>query len=133
MDPDAALAPEASAATVIAYYFHRTVRCHTCLTIESYAQEALRTHFAADLAEGRLVWLPLNIEEEGNEHFEEDFRLEGSSLVLARRVGDKIVGWQNLPGIWDHVDQKNDFLEYVRASVIAALNGKIRKPGTDEH
>jgi hypothetical protein len=108
------------------------LRCYSCLTIEAYAQEAAETLFPAALASGQLVWLPLNIEEEGNEHFEEDFRLEGSSLVLARKVGDEIVAWQNLRDVWDHLDHKDNFFEYIRTNVSAALAGKIGKSAPEE-
>ena len=107
----------------IMYYFHRTLRCHTCLTIEAYIDEALRVHFAEALKEGRLLWLPTNFEEPENEHFEEDFTLEFNSAVLVRLEGGKTVSWVNLEGVWDLIEEKDKFLDYIRENVGPVLTG----------
>jgi len=41
-----------SQAKVIAYYFHITHRCGTCLAIERYAKEAIENGFSQQLREG---------------------------------------------------------------------------------
>jgi hypothetical protein len=116
--PDSVTAgPEA-----ILYYFHRTVRCHTCLTIEAYLDEELHTHFAKALEGGRLAWRPINIEEQENTHFEKDFSLVSNAAILVqvgRRGQDQ--SWKNLEAVWDLVESKKEFVEYIRKQVSAAL------------
>ncbi len=74
--------PEAS--TVVVYYFHRTARCFTCLSIEANAAQVIRDNFRQQLTGGRLVWLPFNLDEPGGEEFEKEFDVAGSTLIVAR-------------------------------------------------
>jgi hypothetical protein len=101
----------------ILYYFHRTLRCQTCLTIEAYIDEALRVHYADALEDGRLQWLPTNIEEPENAHFEEDFSLEFNSAILVHLDGQRIISWLNLEKVWDLVERKEAFMAYIRDQI----------------
>lgn len=106
---------------VIAYYFHRTWRCETCLTIETYAEETVKTHFADRLTDGRLEWHAVDFSMEENEHFEIDFKLEYHSLILSEETKEGIGAWRNLEKVWDLVEEKAKFQEYVRAEVSTFL------------
>ena len=44
--------------TVVAYYFHGTRRCATCVWIESHAREAIEGGFGDEVAAGRLSFSP---------------------------------------------------------------------------
>ncbi len=109
------LPDEAEAARVVVYYFHGSVRCATCRTIESQAKEAVQTGFADALQDGRLEWRVVNIEDAGNEHFVQDFQLSTRSVVL-ERIGDgERQEWKNLDRVWDLVrGDKKDFLTYIQ-------------------
>ena len=52
---------------VIVYYFHGNVRCKTCRAIEAYTAEAIHEGFEEEIASGRLIWKPVNVDEDGNE------------------------------------------------------------------
>lgn len=106
---------------VIAYYFHSTHRCTTCLTIERLAAEALREQFPAALASGTLVWQPINMEEAAHEHFAREYQLVTSSLVLVDRVGGQQHAWQLVGEVWDHVDDEPAFKKLVADRVRAYL------------
>ncbi len=41
---------------LIAYYFHRTQRCRTCLTMEAYAKDALREGLSDAFESGEVEW-----------------------------------------------------------------------------
>ncbi len=75
------------------FCFHRTLHCQTCLTIEALARDALQEHFADGLAAGRIAWQAVNIEQSGNEHFEQDFALQMQSLVLTEFAKGQCVRW----------------------------------------
>ncbi|HRW51891.1 MAG TPA: hypothetical protein P5081_03335, partial [Phycisphaerae bacterium] len=47
---------------VIAYYFHNTQRCKTCLAIEERSKSALDEAFAPAMESGALVWRAINME-----------------------------------------------------------------------
>lgn len=110
-------APDAktSGIRVVAYYFHGSVRCATCRSIEAFAKEAVETAFAAELKDGRLEWRVVNIEEPEGEHFVQDFQLATRSVVLERISGGKRIEWKNLQLIWELVRRgKEDFMKYIQ-------------------
>ncbi len=102
----------------VAYYFHRTIRCPTCLSIESQSQEAVNSVFA-----GRVSFRAVNIEEADNEHFEKDFSLETQSLVLVEMTTEQVLRWKLLPKTWDLVNEPLEFQKYVVSEVLEFLGG----------
>lgn len=109
----AATAPDAAAPGVVAYYFHVTARCPTCLSIEGGAREAIEAAFPAEIAGGALAFRSVNIEEPGNEHFAAEFGITASSLVLVRSEGGQVARWANLERVWDLVGDDALFAAYV--------------------
>ncbi len=106
---------------VVAYYFHATVRCVTCRTIESYSREAIEQAFGKELKDGRLEWKPVNIQLPENRHFIREYQLYTRSLVIVRFRGGKQVEWRNLEKVWELVGNKAGFLQYVQSKVRAYL------------
>lgn len=113
--PDAAPDTDAGHAgtQIIAYYFHNTRRCATCLKIEAAAESALRIRFAEDLETGRLVWEPVCMEEPQHDHFIDEFKLTSPSLVAARIEGDRVTDWALLDRTWALVRDPEPFDDYV--------------------
>ena len=107
-------------AQVCVQYFHRTVRCPSCLDMESFAAAAV-SRFAADQEAGRLAWQTINIDEPANRHFQQDYALEFNSLVLSRRTGGREVAWTNLPDVWALVGDKTNFVAYVEMEILKQL------------
>jgi hypothetical protein len=107
----------------VAFYFHRTIRCHSCLQIEEWAKQAIETRFAGQIAAGMLEWRPINIEEPGNEHFEKDYELTAQSLVLVRMKDGQPADWKNLKSVWELLDDYARFTEYVQSEVEFFLGG----------
>jgi hypothetical protein len=108
----ATVVPEA-----IAYYFHTTYRCASCKKIEAYSKEAIETGFAEELKSGALKFESINIEEEGNEHFIEDYQLYTKSLIICDMKDGKQVRWKNLNKIWELIGNKDEFVQYVQAEI----------------
>jgi hypothetical protein len=120
--PAAAQPEEPEVATVVVYYFHRTLRCPGCLSIENQAREAIELTYDGELAAGMLEWRAVNIEEPGNEHFEQDFELQTQSLVLAETAADgQVTRWKLLPKVWEFLEDPPAFQEYVIAEVAMFL------------
>ena len=110
-EPPAAAAREHK---VVAYYFHNTQRCVTCLKIERLAEEALRGQFAAAFEKGELEWRAVNMEEPPNEHFVQDYQLVTSSLVLVDLHDGEERDWTNMEKVWQFVhDDEAAFKQYV--------------------
>ena len=102
------------------YYFHRTIRCVTCLTFESYAHEALLADHAGDLASGRLTWSVLNYEDEANAELVDRYDVFESSLVVSSVRDSVEVAWEKLEAIWGLVSDRSAYIEYVSAEVDTA-------------
>ena len=107
---------------VAAYYFHGTRRCPTCRKIEAPTNEAIQTGLATDIKDGRLVWNVLNIDEDANNHFIQDFQLTSSSVILVRYDGGESKKWKNLDKVWRLVrSDKNQFVSYVQSEIKSYL------------
>jgi hypothetical protein len=113
--------------SIIVYYFHGTRRCATCKKIEAYSQEAVETKFKKELESGRLEFLPINFDEEGNEHFIEDYKLYTKSLIVCGYEKGKQVEWKNLEKVWEYVYDKDAFFKYVQDEVALYLGESINE------
>ena len=124
--PEAAPAAVADETTetgpkLVAYYFHRTQRCRTCLAMEGYAEEALTDAFPEELESGQLEWHGVNIEEPANEHFVLDYQLTSSALVMVYFDNGEQKEWKNLDRVWDLVGDKMEYQAYVEGEALAYL------------
>jgi hypothetical protein len=119
-----AAADSTSGLKVVAYYFHVTVRCVTCRTIESYSREAIQQGFPEQLKNGSVEWRPVNVQLPENRHFVQDFQLFTRSLVLVQVRNGKPQGWRNLEQVWDLVGDKGKFLKYVKDNVRTSLGDR---------
>lgn len=97
----------------IAYYFHGTVRCPTCLSIEAYAKEAIEDAFPEKLELGDLEWKAVNTDEAPNVHFVSEFNLDFSTLIFAELENGKARRWEKQEKVWELVYDKEAFMEYV--------------------
>jgi len=99
-----AMTPSASTnAEVVAYYFHGTIRCETCLKIEKQAREAIQRRFPSEMAARRLAFKSVNYEEPENAHYLKDYKLPCPSLVLVRPRGGGEQDWKVLGQTWEMV------------------------------
>jgi hypothetical protein len=122
--PSAESSAVATSPEVVAFYFHRTVRCHTCLQIEEWAKQAIESRFADEIASGIIEWRPVNIEEPGNEHYEKEFDLRTQSLVMVRLANGNRVNWKNLTAVWKLIGDRAAFEGYVQTELRTLLYGE---------
>jgi hypothetical protein len=115
--PPSAAHPTTAGPRFIAYYFHRTLRCATCLAIEKQSKETVEGDFRGALNDGRLAWQAVNIESPGKGHFEQDFQLQAQALILVEMKDGKVARWKNLPKVWELVENPPEFQEYVRSEL----------------
>ncbi|TWT83300.1 hypothetical protein CA13_47650 [Planctomycetes bacterium CA13] len=100
---------------LVATFFHGEVRCPTCRTIEQYAHEAIEEGFPEQFAAGEIQWRTMNYETPSNQHFAEDYEIYSSTVVLVRTLDGKPEQWRNLEEVWNHVNDKESFSEYVQS------------------
>jgi len=99
------------------YYFHGSFRCPTCHKLEQYAKEAVETNFKGALGSGTLEYKTVNTDDKGNEHFLGDYQLFTKSVVLSMTKDGKEVKWKNLDKIWDLVQNKQKYMDYVKCEI----------------
>jgi len=123
----AAAQPAAPAATakpahrVVACYFHRTVRCPTCMKIGASIDAALKTGLAPELQQGRLEWTMLDFQDPRNQADTNAFRITGPTLVVMEVQNGKVINWKPLPKVWSLVGDRDAFFRYVQREVRAFL------------
>lgn len=103
------------------YYFHGDFRCSKCHKLEQYSKEAIENNFKAELASGKLEFKVINTDEKGNEHFLNDYQLYTKSLVISLVKGGKEDKYKNLTKIWEYVQDKQEFFDYVKEEIAAYL------------
>jgi len=125
LEPETPRAPRPD--RVVVYYFHRTLRCDTCLKFEAYTDEALHSRFAEELADGRLVWSVLNVDDESTAALVDAYNIFESSLVVSVVDAGEERSSEKLEAIWGLVGDKPSFLSYVQSEVGANLK-EVREP-----
>ena len=103
--------------TVIAYYFHRTMRCPGCLEIEAKAQQVIENSFANQVTDEKLMWIPFNLDDPGGEEFEKEFDVSVSTLVLSRMTNENHIEYKKLEKVWDFIGDPVKFDSYVQRKV----------------
>jgi hypothetical protein len=109
---------------IIAYYFHPTARCPSCINIENFTKEVVETLFSKESKAGLISFKQLNIEDSLNEHYIEDYKLDVSSVILAKFVNNKQVKWKNLEHVWKFSGEKENFFKYMKIEVKQFLKDK---------
>jgi len=98
---------------ITVYYFHGAFRCQTCANMEKYAREVIETNFKEALSSGKLEFKTVNVEDPGNEHFVDDYKLYTKALIISMSTGAKEVKFKNLDKIWEFIHNRKKFMEYV--------------------
>jgi hypothetical protein len=109
---------------LIVYYFHTTMRCPTCHKLETLAKSEVEAYFADAIKSGTLEWKTINVEEPGNEHFGDDYKLYTKSVIVSTVKDGKELSWKNLDKIWQLVYDEGRYRQYIRDEVKACLEGK---------
>jgi len=102
---------------VIVYYFHTIFRCASCKKIEQYTKESVETYFEKELKSGKLLFKAVNVEEDGNAHFVEKYKLYTKSVILSLEKNGKEVKSKNLTRVWDFIRSKQKFYDYIQQEV----------------
>lgn len=119
-DSNAVLSPNDT--VVIAYYFHRTIRCTGCLEIEANAKRVIESSFATQIADKKLIWVPFNLDEPGGEEFGKEFDVSASTLVLSKTKNSNHTEYKKLEKVWQLVHDPEAFNVYVKDEVKQFLN-----------
>ena len=81
----------------------------------------MTTRFAGPIAEKRVVWRTLNVDEPENNHFVKDYGLYTKSVVVSEVQDGREVRWKNLDQVWKLLGDPAAFQGYVEREVQAFL------------
>jgi len=109
------------ARSIVVTYFHTTMRCPTCHTIEELSTNAVKYHFENELKTGTVVWRVINVDEPENAHYNKDYQLYTKSLIVSEMRDGKEARWKNLDKIWVLVRDEEKFDQYVQAEIAGWL------------
>jgi len=109
---------------IIVYYFHNNMRCPTCYKLENYAKSVVESDFADAIKKGRMEWKTVNVDDKGNEHYNDDYKLYSKSVIISTIKDGKEASWKNLDKIWELVHEEGKYREYIKSEVKACFEGK---------
>ena len=112
------------ATTVMVYYFHRTARCFSCLSIEANIAQVIEADFPQQITDGRLIWMPFNLDDPGGDEFRKEFDLTTNTLIVARTTDDNSVRYKKLEDVWRLLGDPEGFSEYVKDEISKFMNDK---------
>jgi hypothetical protein len=102
----------------VAYYFHPTARCESCLNLESFLKEMIQDKYAKQGFEFREV----NIEDKENQHYRKDYALKFSSVIISKIESGKETNWKNLDSVWSYTENKEQFFKYSEREIDNFIN-----------
>jgi hypothetical protein len=95
--------------------------------MEKYSTEAIKTNFGQELAQGKLTFTTVNVDENPNRHFVKDYKLYTKQFILSQMEKGKEVRWKNLDQVWVLVRSPGKFKEYIVKETRGFLEGLPRK------
>jgi hypothetical protein len=108
---------------VLAYYFHRTLRCHSCLLMETTVAREIEEHFSRQIQEGQVVWTSVDIEDPSAEALRQQLDVRSNGWVLARVEHGVYKDSKSLDKLWGLLGRPDDFSKCVVDEVNACLSG----------
>ncbi|MDD5094942.1 MAG: nitrophenyl compound nitroreductase subunit ArsF family protein [Dehalococcoidia bacterium] len=101
-------------------YFHRNSRCYSCRYAEEQTRYTLETYFGNDLANGRLIFRILNLQDSANAESVKKYEPYTSSLFInqATEGTDHII---QVTDIWTEIGNDDGFTAVVKNAVGEAL------------
>ena len=117
-NPDVAASGNAK---VTVYYFHRTFRCISCLSIEKMARETLQENYPQDVAKGTIRWQPVDYRQDAE--LAKRFGVDSPTLVVAVNGHGKIASYRRLDDTWSLKGDSKAF----HTMLIGAVNEAMSK------
>ena len=104
------------------YYFRSNFRCSNCYKIEEYTKEAIEKYFQDKLESGEIVYRVINIDEEENAYFVDDYQLYTKSVVLSKLRDGEEVEYKNLQKVWEYLNDQEKFHSYIKEEIYSFFN-----------
>jgi hypothetical protein len=106
---------------VMVYYFHGNRRCPTCLGIQAGIEQVIRERFDAEVTAKTLAFQDVNIDEDANKPFVEQFQISFGTMIVARVQGGKTLAWENCDKVWEYAHDAPKLMDYAAERIRAHL------------
>lgn len=105
---------------VLVQYFHGTLRCVSCNTIEDLLRACLTAHYAEALAAGDLVFRDINFDQ--NDSLAARYDISSSIPLLTSVIDSREARAHQLHAVWELKDDRELFDNYIIEEINAALS-----------
>lgn len=108
-------------------HFHPKVGCVSCTTLGAYTEETVNKYFSKELQSGRLTFRHVNYELPENQELVLLYKPPGSALCIGTYDDQGHLFIEENYGGWYRVNNKEDFLVYMKQLIEMRLNGDLTK------
>jgi len=106
--------PVTNSGDVEVYYFHMTLRCTTCKTVEAEARKNVEMHYADQVKAGKISFTALNLEEATGKAMGEKLGVNSQTLLIVK--GDQKINITN-EGFLYAVSKPQKFTEVMKSKI----------------
>ena len=99
------------------YYFHRTLRCPSCILLENITHDAVLFGFKQKVDQGKIELKIINIDDPLHAHFIKDYDLSFQSVVLVKDEDSDHKTFKRLDNAWDYISEADRFAHYIQAEI----------------
>jgi hypothetical protein len=71
------------------YYFHGSIRCHTCDSVDENTHQYLKEFFLDKIEKGEIIYKSINIDENEREDLINKYEIYGQTLLFIK--GEKVI------------------------------------------
>ena len=96
------------------YYFHMTIRCATCKTVEAEARKNVEMLYADQVKAGKISFTALNLEETTGKAMGDKLGVNSQTLLIVK--GDQKINITN-EGFLYAVSQPQKFTEVIKSKI----------------
>ena len=114
-NPDSTLEPSVDNGVEVVY-FHRTNRCYSCTYAEDKVRYTLNTFYADELADGEMVFMAVNVQDDANSAIIDKYGAYTSSLYM-NKVVNGVDDIENITGIWFLIGKDQEFVDYINEEI----------------
>lgn len=75
--------------TILVYYFHGSIRCHTCVSVDEDTHKYLKEMFSDKINNGKIIFKSINIDENEKPDLIKKYEIYGQTLLFIK--GDKVI------------------------------------------
>ena len=112
--------PVKSADKLEVYYFHRTQRCSTCLSVGRYTKELIQQKFSTEVERGLIEFREINIDLPENAEIVNKFKVSGQSLYI-NVIKDNSDNINQDINIWRLAGSEGQFKDYLQNKITGLL------------